>query len=431
MRSKAMHRGISLVMLLALALSFAWVLSLSSDDSQPIPTGYATSEQPIFSCPVKGSDNFGSTACYMSKKYRKIYHWDHTGIDLANGRCGSPVRAMGDGTATFKTGQGGYGTLVTIQYSNGWTSRYAHMQDFAGFSTGTHKIKKADVVGHVGGECSNCVEDWACHLHYELYNPDGKRVDPWEDSCWDMSIKPGWEDWCTRAQMRNYNPSAAAPELDSPDVPGLPVSEVGPPGIVPLAARLEPNTYSFNPSFRVELDYTLDEYETLFDFARKVATCQEDQPKGVNPCVRGLMGAESAFVLKTGTCAEDMTMPHVGFGTYEFCALSPSAFPLAGEATTLESYVVGYNFALVLEDNTPPPAVSGLEVTESPQPGWYKVSWNSPAEDIDSYHLSSPSYTERVDGTRVTIPLSRGEVVTVTPKDYAGHNGPSKNLTVS
>lgn len=435
-----MHRGLSLVMLLALAISFAWVLNLPYDNRQPIPTGYATSEQPVFSCPVKASNGFGVTACYMSELYKE---WakgrDHYGMDLGNGACGGAVRAMEDGIATFLTGQGSYGTLVTIKYDNGWTSKYAHMQDFAGFSTGTHKVKKTDVVGHVGGECHNCEDDegnpgfkWACHLHYELYDPDGKRVDPWYHSCWDVPIRPGQDGYCTRAQMRNYKPGAAAPELDSPDVPGVQVSEVRPSSIVPLAAKLEPNTYSVNPSFRVELDYTLDEYETLFDFARNVAeTCQEDQPLGVNPCVRNLMGADSAFVFKTGTCAEDMDMPHVGFGTYEFCALSPSVFPLG--SGTLDSYAVGYRFALVLEDNTAPPAVSGLRaelVSEAGEPDRYRISWNAPAEDIETYTVAvllGDSWPTAQTSKEITLTAG---VVTVTPQDYAGFTGPSRSITV-
>lgn len=446
MRLGILHRGVALLMFLV--LSFALVLSRQHTASQPIPTGYAAggaSEQPAFSCPVKASDGFGVTACYMSELYNQWARGsDHYGMDIGNGVCGGTVRAMENGTATFLTGQGNYGTLVTITYDNGWTSKYAHMQDFAGFSIGTHNVKKGDPVGHVGGECHNCADDegnpfkWACHLHYELYDPDGRRVDPWTESCWDVPIRAGQEGYCTRAQMNHYNPGAAAPELDSPDVPGVPVSEVGPSSIVPLAAKLVPNTYSFNPSFRVKLNYTLDEYETLFDFARSTTGCQENHPNGVNPCVRALMaaGAEGGITFKTGNCTHEMAMPNVGFGTYEVCALSQSVFPLAEAGMALGSYAASYRFALMLEDRTAPPAVGGLRAELVSEPGEqdrYRISWNAPsAEDIESYSVVWPGGSSQTAQTSVEITMTAGTAgsVTVTPRDYAGNSGQSDSISV-
>lgn len=444
---------VALTALLALVL-FTSAQFLMPGARQPLPTG-AVIEDISFPCPVQSNE---IRAGWLSSLYKQVNSGflgeDHRGFD-PTAPFGAPVRAIAPGHAQFKLGSsGGWGCsfLVEITHPGGWSSRYLHLNDFGDYSPITAAnyqcpsttqviaeadVEAGDVIGHVGE-----TGWWGSehHLHFELRHtsrpsemPIQNTVDPWKYTCQDAQCRAGWCD------TDYYNPGAAISFDDWDEIAlTLPLAEgeAAVPSIVPLAAKLEPNTYSFNPSFRVKLNYTLDEYETLFDFARNARGCQENHPNGVNPCLRGLMaaGAEGGITFKTGNCTHEMAMPDVGFGTYEVCALSPSAFPLAGAGMALGSYAVGYSFALVLEDRTAPPAVSGLRaelVSEPGEPDRYRISWNAPsAEDVESYSVVWPGGSSQTAQTSVEITMTAGTAgsVTVTPRDYAGHSGQSDSI---
>ena len=87
----------------------------------------------------------------------------HQGVDFAAGT-GTPVRATGNGVLIERARQGTYGNTILIRHSNGWTTRYAHMNRFAtGISVGS-RVNQGDVIGYVGmtGLATGP------HLHYEM-----------------------------------------------------------------------------------------------------------------------------------------------------------------------------------------------------------------------------------------------------------------------
>ena len=53
----------------------------------------------------------------------------HQGVDFAAGT-GTPVRATGNGVLIERARQSTYGNTIVIRHSNGWTTRYAHMNRF-------------------------------------------------------------------------------------------------------------------------------------------------------------------------------------------------------------------------------------------------------------------------------------------------------------
>jgi len=69
--------------------------------------------------------------------------------------------------------QSTYGNTILVRHSNGWTTRYAHMNRFAaGMAVGT-RVDQGDLIGYVGmtGLATGP------HLHYEMrYN--GAPEDP-------------------------------------------------------------------------------------------------------------------------------------------------------------------------------------------------------------------------------------------------------------
>lgn len=96
----------------------------------------------------------------------------HYGIDYAAGR-GTPIRAVGDGVVVRAGGAGGYGNLVEIRHSRGYSTRYAHMQRFASGIRSGARVVQGQVIGYVGSSGLAT----GPHLHYE-FRENGRPVDP-------------------------------------------------------------------------------------------------------------------------------------------------------------------------------------------------------------------------------------------------------------
>jgi murein DD-endopeptidase MepM/ murein hydrolase activator NlpD len=95
----------------------------------------------------------------------------HIGVDYAAAR-GTEVMATADGTVIRRGVHGGYGNLVELRHANGFLTRYAHLNGFAGIRVGS-RVSQGDVIGYVGmtGLATGP------HLHYEMHR-DGRAVDP-------------------------------------------------------------------------------------------------------------------------------------------------------------------------------------------------------------------------------------------------------------
>ena len=100
-------------------------------------------------------------------KVRKM----HKGVDFAAPK-GTPIYATGDGVViSVKTVFGGYGKHIEIDHGFGFTTRYAHMNEFK-VKKG-QKVKRGDLIGTVGNTGSST----APHVHYEIMK-DGRFVNP-------------------------------------------------------------------------------------------------------------------------------------------------------------------------------------------------------------------------------------------------------------
>lgn len=118
-----------------------------------------------FQSPTK---NFYITS-YFGYRWKRM----HYGVDL-RGKVGDDIYASESGVVTDYTGtRTGYGKIVEIKHSNGFTSRYAHMSKML-VSVGD-KVEKGDIIGKVG---VSGITDGGSHLHFEIrhngvpYNPE-------------------------------------------------------------------------------------------------------------------------------------------------------------------------------------------------------------------------------------------------------------------
>jgi murein DD-endopeptidase MepM/ murein hydrolase activator NlpD len=96
----------------------------------------------------------------------------HRGIDYA-ASSGTPVRATADGVIVSRGRSGNYGNLVEIRHTNGYSTRYAHLQGFASGQSSGARVLQGQVIGYVGmtGLATGP------HLHYEMLQR-GTHINP-------------------------------------------------------------------------------------------------------------------------------------------------------------------------------------------------------------------------------------------------------------
>jgi murein DD-endopeptidase MepM/ murein hydrolase activator NlpD len=92
---------------------------------------------------------------------------------------GTPIKAVVDGVVAEVGSQAnGWGNYVLIRHADGSTSRYAHLRSIN--VSKNQVVKKGDVIGLSGGgpKDPGRGNSTAAHLHFEIANQAGVRVDP-------------------------------------------------------------------------------------------------------------------------------------------------------------------------------------------------------------------------------------------------------------
>lgn len=100
------------------------------------------------------------------------YRWGriHAGIDIAND-IGTSIRAARAGRVSSAGWQSGYGYTIVIDHSNGYSTLYAHLNDFA-ISQGQY-VQTGQMIGYMGSTGNST----GPHLHFEVRVND-KPVNP-------------------------------------------------------------------------------------------------------------------------------------------------------------------------------------------------------------------------------------------------------------
>ena len=119
----------------------------------------------MFRFPVNGgtiSSPFGAPRSYGR----------HKAVDIANPR-GVLIYAAASGTITAMTRGTTYGRYIVIQHSDGYSTLYAHLQEYAGSLRVGSKVVRGQVIGKVG----NSGRTTGPHLHWEVRRY-GEAVNP-------------------------------------------------------------------------------------------------------------------------------------------------------------------------------------------------------------------------------------------------------------
>ena len=128
-----------------------------------------TYRKKVFITPIKNhriSSYYGHRKDPFTGKKRS-----HLGLDLVS-YFGAPIMAAASGKVIFSGIKGGYGKTVIIKHFNGYKTLYAHCAKL--------NVQKGDIVkaGDVIAALGRTGSSTGAHLHFEIFNKRGKRLNP-------------------------------------------------------------------------------------------------------------------------------------------------------------------------------------------------------------------------------------------------------------
>ncbi|HEX4963001.1 MAG TPA: M23 family metallopeptidase [Thermoanaerobaculia bacterium] len=99
----------------------------------------------------------------------------HQGIDIFAAR-NTPIRSITEGVVEFKGMRGLGGQVIYIVGPGGYRHYYAHLEEF-GLQAEGDWVEAGEVIGYVGNSGNAAIS--STHLHYGLYSPGGRAVNPY------------------------------------------------------------------------------------------------------------------------------------------------------------------------------------------------------------------------------------------------------------
>ncbi len=99
---------------------------------------------------------------------------NHWGIDIA-GALGNAIYASDSGVVVYAGWNDyGYGNVIVIDHGNGWQTLYAHLSEmYVGCGASVSQGAQIAAMGSTGRSSGP-------HLHFEIMNASGVRVNPWD-----------------------------------------------------------------------------------------------------------------------------------------------------------------------------------------------------------------------------------------------------------
>jgi|GEM_PF-4646105 len=154
----------------SLAKSSASSKASAAASSADKSTGSKTSSAAL-SAPLSGTIKVGSK---YGMRFHPIlkYNRMHNGVDIGKST-GTPLLSMGSGKVIYSGWSNGGGYMVKIKYDNGYTSTYMHCLGSGALAVGA-KVEAGQQVAKV----NNTGMSTGSHLHLEIWNPQGQRINP-------------------------------------------------------------------------------------------------------------------------------------------------------------------------------------------------------------------------------------------------------------
>lgn len=126
--------------------------------------------------PIKGTRSDVVVTSAFGPRNVKGGSRDHKGIDIRAYK-GTPIFATHDGKITSNTSNFG---IVQITGDNGMSTRYLHLSKRTPLKIGDF-VKAGQQIGEAGGVGPNGrVDAYGSHLHYEVIDANGNKIDPFK-----------------------------------------------------------------------------------------------------------------------------------------------------------------------------------------------------------------------------------------------------------
>jgi murein DD-endopeptidase MepM/ murein hydrolase activator NlpD len=98
----------------------------------------------------------------------------HLGIDILAPR-NTPIRSVTEGIVELKGMRGLGGQIMTITGPGGYRHYYAHLEEYGPQAVGDW-VEAGEIIGYVGTSGNAAMSP--PHLHYGIYAPSGRAVNP-------------------------------------------------------------------------------------------------------------------------------------------------------------------------------------------------------------------------------------------------------------
>jgi murein DD-endopeptidase MepM/ murein hydrolase activator NlpD len=122
----------------------------------------AEARRPLYVLPAQGRFTSG---------YGARWGTNHWGIDLANS-IGTPILAAADGVVVEAGPASGFGLWIRLRHEDGTITVYGHINR-ALVEEGEH-VQAGEEIAEMG----NRGQSTGPHLHFEVWNADGKKINP-------------------------------------------------------------------------------------------------------------------------------------------------------------------------------------------------------------------------------------------------------------
>ncbi len=155
----------------------ATLAALPSDVALPAPLDDIVRDLlPNLHTPDIGATSTPTTGTVTSG-YGARWGTTHYGLDIAND-IGTPVYAVTDGTVLESGPADGFGQWIRVQQDDGTIGVFGHVDE--SYVTPGQQVRAGEQIGTVG----NRGHSTGPHLHYEVWEKDGSKIDPqiWLDN---------------------------------------------------------------------------------------------------------------------------------------------------------------------------------------------------------------------------------------------------------
>lgn len=114
---------------------------------------------------------FAPTQGMITSNYVPRWGITHYGLDIAN-RIGTPIRSVMDGVVVEAGPASGFGLWVKIEHTDGTTAVFGHINSYS--VREGQRVSAGQVIAEVGNRGIST----GPHLHFEIWDPTGRKIDP-------------------------------------------------------------------------------------------------------------------------------------------------------------------------------------------------------------------------------------------------------------